>query len=235
MHEERGDDDRSHAEQIQRSWQRRAVAQEHPHRRDRDERRAAPLEQPVVGRDPVRVEDRIDPDVLEKDLPGDQLGQEDHDSADDKGVRAVPPPRTHAAGPAGAQAVEAEESEVLGGEVVRHEAVVDDDQELWVFAGSIVGPGQHELVGPNNDIVVPPMFWKIVIRGPDDNEEFPTVLAFLFPHQRVSHGDIEDFLVSVDIIEALSGLDFFTVFELGDQHTLEDEDTSLNWAVFEGS
>lgn len=117
---------------------------------------------------------------------------------------------------------------------VQDEWVEGDAQNLWVFAGSVVGPGQHELVGPANDIVVPPMFWKIVIRAPETEGELPTVLAFLFPHQRVAHGDIEDFLVSVDIVEALTGLDFFTDLDPAEQHTLEDLDTSQNWAAFEG-
>jgi DNA/RNA endonuclease G (NUC1) len=53
------------------------------------------------------------------------------------------------------------------------------------------------------------MFFKIVVlEDPDPDVETPVVLAFLFPHQRARHGEIENFLVSVDVVEALTGLDF---------------------------
>lgn len=117
---------------------------------------------------------------------------------------------------------------------LQDEWVVEDDQDLWVLAGSIVGPGQHELVGPDSDIFVPPMFWKIVVQAAESGAELPVVLAFLFPHQRNAHGSIDDFLVSVDIIEALTGLDFFTDFDVSEQHALEDQDTSVNWPLVEG-
>jgi hypothetical protein len=66
--------------------------------------------------------------------------------------------------------------------------------------------GQHS----DADIHVPPMFFKIVVlEDPDPDVEVPIVLAFLFAHQRVRHGEIEDFLVSVDVVEALTGLECF--------------------------
>jgi len=58
------------------------------------------------------------------------------------------------------------------------------------------------------------------------------VLAFLLPHHREAHGDIEDFLVSVDIIEALTGLDFFSEMKDEIEKPLEAEDTWLNWGTF---
>lgn len=106
--------------------------------------------------------------------------------------------------------------------------------EVWVFAGCVIGLGDHEAVGPEHDILVPPMFFKIVVRepGPDEESDLPQVLAFLFPHQRQAHGQIEDFLVTVDVIEALTGLDFF--HELSDpvEAVMEDMDTFANWQLF---
>jgi endonuclease G len=87
-----------------------------------------------------------------------------------------------------------------------------------------------ERVGPDEDVHVPPMFFKIVVLSdPDPDVETPVVLAFLFAHQRVRHGEIEDFLVSVDVVEALTGLDFFVGLEEG---VLEDRDTFENWVGF---
>lgn len=114
---------------------------------------------------------------------------------------------------------------------IQDELVENEGMEVWVFAGCVVGPGTHERVGPNTDITVPPMFYKVVIWEDAVDAETPTVLAFLFPHQRTSHGDIEDFLVSVDVIEALTGLDFFNTLDDEVETWLEDTDT---WEFWEG-
>jgi endonuclease G, mitochondrial len=58
--------------------------------------------------------------------------------------------------------------------------------------------------------------------------DVPILLAFLFPHQWMRHGEIENFLVSVDVVEALTGLDFFS----GLEGWLEDLDTFENWVGF---
>lgn len=100
--------------------------------------------------------------------------------------------------------------------------------DVWIHAGSILGPGEHEVVGPDEDIFVPAMFYKIVVLEDDPNPE-PVVLAFLFPHQREAHGDIQHFLVSIDLIEALSGLDFFTEMDDDTELWFEDVDTWANW------
>ena len=104
--------------------------------------------------------------------------------------------------------------------------------EVWVFAGCIFGPGEHEVVGPNEDIWVPAMFFKIVIQEPLPGEEAPRVLAFLFPHQRSAHGDIQSFLVSVDVVEAMTGLDFFSDLNDDTEEWLEDTDTWEFWNEF---
>lgn len=112
--------------------------------------------------------------------------------------------------------------------------VRDNDMELWVFAGSILGIGEHELVGPDKDIAVPPMFFKIVIKERDegDDSDLPIILAFLFPHQKLRHGLIEDYLVSINTIESLTKLDFFNEFSDEVEFIIEDQETIQNWEYF---
>ena len=57
--------------------------------------------------------------------------------------------------------------------------------------------------------------------GPDDR----IFLAFLFPHQRVSHGEVEGFLVSIDVIEAMVGVDFIADLEDSAENAVQDADT----------
>jgi len=113
---------------------------------------------------------------------------------------------------------------------VQDELVESQQKEVWIFAGCIFGPGHHEKVTAKK-VWVPPMFYKIVIMKNADSD-LPVVLAFLFPHQRVTHGEIQDFLVSVNVIEAVSGEDFFRGLGLENETKLEDVDTWENWQRF---
>ena len=116
---------------------------------------------------------------------------------------------------------------------VREELVKGQGREAWVFAGCIFGPGAHRKIGPDEDIWVPPMFFKIVVlKGPSDDR--PVVLAFLLPHQSVTHKQKGEqtfpyFLVSVDVIEAMTGLDFFRGLDAEDE--IEAMDTWGNWLL----
>lgn len=113
---------------------------------------------------------------------------------------------------------------------IQNTIVEEEEKEVWVVAGTVLGKEPLEKVGENKDITVPPMFYKIVVRNDDHGK--PLVLAFLLPHHREAHGDIQDFLVSVDIIEALTGLDFFSEMKDEVEKPLEAKDTWLNWGTF---
>ena len=104
---------------------------------------------------------------------------------------------------------------------VRDTLLKDQKKDVWVFAGCIFGPGSYDTIG--NGVEVPPMFYKIVITVENNK---PEILAFLFPHQIKKHGDIQDYLVSINVIEALTGLDFFP--ELNDEE-MERKSTWENW------
>jgi endonuclease G len=115
---------------------------------------------------------------------------------------------------------------------IRERVVVKNSSaghDVWVFAGCIFGPGETEKAGTQNDIHVPPVFFKIVIR---EIKGEPKILAFLLPHHRSPHGDIEDFLVSIDVIENLTGLNFFSDLPDQKESELEKQDTFENWAGF---
>ena len=108
------------------------------------------------------------------------------------------------------------------------EKVVDKGWEAHVIAGCVLGPKSMEKVGPDGDIEVPPAFFQIV-SFPTEEGDYPIVLAFLLPHHRIAHGDPEDFLVSVDVIEALTGLNFFSELDDDFEEWIEGVDTFENW------
>ena len=113
---------------------------------------------------------------------------------------------------------------------VREELVRRQGREVWVFAGCVFGPGDFDQIGEEDTVQVPPMFFKIVIFYADTEQ--PTVLAFLFPHQRVVHRlggqpAFPHFLVSVDLVEAMTGLDFFQ--GLTEAEEMERKEGQVAW------
>lgn len=86
--------------------------------------------------------------------------------------------------------------------------ITADNETAHVIAGAIFGLGEVEKIGPNKDIHVPPMFYKIVVID-EKGDEPQRVLAFLFPHHRKAHQGIQNYLTSVNVIEAMTGVDFF--------------------------
>ena len=118
-----------------------------------------------------------------------------------------------------------------GERFVQEKLVAKGGKEVFVMTGCIFGPGMHEAIGKKVDsyVWVPAMFYKIVAWREFDGSDRPEVLAFLFPHHRAAHGNLESYLVTVDVIEALSGLDFFSDLPDALEVNLEDTSTVETW------
>ncbi|MCD4652563.1 DNA/RNA non-specific endonuclease [bacterium] len=108
---------------------------------------------------------------------------------------------------------------------IQDEIVRDDKQDVWIYAGCIVYDTKHmQKVGPQTDIVVPDMFYKIVYKY-SGTSNVPDVLAFLFPHFKSKHDVIQkefkEYAVPVNYVESLTGLNFFSSVGEEDQERIE--------------
>ena len=97
--------------------------------------------------------------------------------------------------------------------------------KVWIICGPVIYGGKpSKWIGDEGEIpvAVPDAFFKIVVKENEDDE-----LAFIFPqHGKGTYGGskksvLEPHLTSVDIIEALTGLDFFTVLDDDDEAIIE--------------
>ncbi len=77
-------------------------------------------------------------------------------------------------------------------------------ESLYVVTGSILTDGLSSI--GNEQVSVPEYFYKIVFKV---NSGKPTILAFLLPH-KVTSNSTDHFIVPVDQIEQLTGVDFFS-------------------------
>jgi endonuclease G len=65
----------------------------------------------------------------------------------------------------------------------------------------------YQVIG-NNHVAVPTAFYKIVVDY--DSDDHVSVLAFILPNRSLTGHDLDEYLVRVDDIEAMTGLDFLT-------------------------
>ena len=77
----------------------------------------------------------------------------------------------------------------------------------------------------DEDVVVPRAFYKIVLR--EDASGF-TCLAFLIPHSE-SDQDLKKFVVSVDSLKAVTGIDFFPKLENSEENRIEKAKLLKDW------
>lgn len=94
---------------------------------------------------------------------------------------------------------------------------------VFVITGGIL-TGNMKTIGFEN-VAVPNNFYKVIM---DYNNGNPKVLAFLVPHEN-SNKPLYDFVVSIDEIEALTGIDFFHELDDTLEETLEASSSYKNW------
>ena len=91
--------------------------------------------------------------------------------------------------------------------------------KVWVIAGPIFADGKVvETIGKNK-VAVPTHFYKLVVRK-DNNS--PKILAFVIPNDASRDYKLASSLVSVDMVEELTGLNFFHELPDDIESTLEE-------------
>jgi endonuclease G, mitochondrial len=90
-------------------------------------------------------------------------------------------------------------------------------KELHIVTGTMFLPNEdprevrYPVIGEGN-VAVPTHFYKVILM--EKNEGEPEVFAFLVPHKKHNpNASFEDFFVSIEKIESLSGLIFFNKLE----------------------
>lgn len=80
-------------------------------------------------------------------------------------------------------------------------------EEIYVVTGPILTKGIREKIG-DNKVSVPDLYFKVIL---DVYEPEKKGIAFIMPNE-VSYKSIRDYAVSIDEVEAITGIDFFHQF-----------------------
>ena len=93
-------------------------------------------------------------------------------------------------------------------ELEKHVRSLAKENELYITTGGVLSC-DLDSIGKKNKVSVPKLFYKIIY---DDKNKRMT--AYLMPNRKL-HSSFENHIVTVDLIETLTGIDFY--------HQLEDE------------
>ncbi|GAA3509065.1 DNA/RNA non-specific endonuclease [Aquimarina addita] len=94
---------------------------------------------------------------------------------------------------------------------------------VYVVTGGVLRDGLASI--GYEGVSVPKHFYKIIL---DTNLEEPKIIAFLIPH-KATDAPFEQFVVSVDTLEKLTGIDFFPKLEDDLEHRLEASSNKNGW------
>lgn len=95
--------------------------------------------------------------------------------------------------------------------------------DLFVVTGGVLEDGLEEF--GEEDVDVPKYYFKIIAKGNPNNLK---VIAFLMPNQESSE-PLHHFVVPVDKIEKITGLDFFEELPDSEEAKFESKNTLAGW------
>ena len=95
---------------------------------------------------------------------------------------------------------------------------------IFVITGGVLN-GNMQTIG-EEQVAVPNQFYKILI---DINSGKTKMIDFLMPHKN-SDKPLQDFVVSVDYVEALTGIDFFPQLDDNLEEKLEAKESYDKWS-----
>ena len=98
------------------------------------------------------------------------------------------------------------------------------DKELYIVSGPIFSD-KMKRIGKKNKISVPPAYFKIIL-----DIKNKKAIAFIMPNE-VFHDKIQNYIVSIDKIEAKTGIDFFPQLSKDKvlEKKLESSETPEGW------
>ena len=105
--------------------------------------------------------------------------------------------------------------------------------ELTIITGPVFSPDadgviQYDVIG-ENQIAVPNAFFKILLDRTDP--QHPEAMGFLIPNEQHFGQAFSEFLVSIDQIEAATGIDFLSELSAEDQENIESSAPNTTWPM----
>ena len=104
-------------------------------------------------------------------------------------------------------------------------AVMAENEQLILITGPILREGLPQITQGPNKVSIPEFYYKIIL---DIEGKEKKAIAFLMPNKECTYPVIS-YAVTVDSIESLTGLDFFSALEDDLEKQLESKADSKKW------
>lgn len=101
-------------------------------------------------------------------------------------------------------------------------------EQLQVITGPIYAEGFSNAMDRVGFVEVPVAFYKIIVAPHPEN---PRALAFIMPQKVRGNEPLDDYLVSIDEVEAKTGLNFFPDLTPAVEQALEGQISTNGWAL----
>lgn len=111
-------------------------------------------------------------------------------------------------------------------ESVRHFAAACG--AVYVVSGPVFEPDLPCITIGKNKVAVPDKYYKVIL---DANAAAPKAIGFIIPNSNIKE-DIANFAVTVDAVEKVTGLDFFSALPDSDEEKLESSCNYSQWKRF---
>lgn len=117
----------------------------------------------------------------------------------------------------------------------RLEEVIANDfsdwhDDFWVVTGPIFAKNPNKI--ERSGVAIPEAFYKILIKPSTVNKP-AMALAFIFPQDAAPKASLNDFVSTIDEVEAKTNIDFFTKLEDEFEDKLEASKTPQAWRLNE--
>ena len=96
---------------------------------------------------------------------------------------------------------------------------------LYMVSGPIFDPNTPSITIGSNKIAVPDKYYKVLL---DPNTTNPKAIGFVIDNRNANQ-PLSEYAVTVDAVEALTGLDFFNELDSSDERYLESQCNYANW------
>jgi len=101
-----------------------------------------------------------------------------------------------------------------------------DNKHIYVVTGPVLTRGIRDAIGPNK-VAVPDEYYKVIL---DYTPPGLKAIAFIMPNE-ISSLPMMDYALSIDEVEEITGLDFFSEIPDGEEAKLESEFDTKAWRV----
>lgn len=110
-------------------------------------------------------------------------------------------------------------------EMLLRKIVANNPKRYFVVTGPVLHDSLQRIERGVNKLVIPDLHYKIIV---DLNEEHPKGMAFLMPNSKCEL-PFFNYIVPIDSVEKITGLDFFPNLSEAIQHQIESKSDYNDW------